>query len=186
MLFVGAVLTFAGWSQTWVTLDLVAVDIKVSELVSTGQTSTVLPAGLALVTLVTGLLLLTAKRSLAYVIGVINSFSGASLILLTGLFAADPVNFQYAQLTKISGISDPQALRAIVGAQHLGFGLWIAALGGAVIVFASLVLYLGVHKWKVVRSRYESPSSAPEKRSNAAVTTLDAWDDLTQGNDPTA
>ena len=184
-LILGAVVTFAGWSQTWVTLEIVATDVKVKELVASGQSSTVLPAGLALVTLATALLLLTAKRTLSYVIGAINIAVGFGRVVLTTLFAIDPINFQYAQLTKISGISDHDALHEIVGAQVFGGGLYTSALGGIVIFLASVALLAGAHRWKATRSRFETAVRDAAKSSGGDVTTLDAWDDLTRGTDPT-
>ncbi len=185
-LILGAVLTFTGWSQTWVTLGIVATDVKVKELVASGQTSTVLPAGLALVTLATALLLLTAKRTLSYIIGGINLVVGFALVLLSILFALDPINFQYAQLTKISGLSDHDALHEIVGAQVLGGGLYTSALGGILIFLASVALLAGAHHWKATRSRYETAVRDAAQSPSGDVTTLDAWDDLTRGTDPTA
>ena len=185
-LVLGAVLTFAGWSQTWVTLHIVATDVRVKELVASGQASTVLPAGLALVSLATGLVLLTSRRSLTYVIGGINAAVGLGLMTLVPLFAVDPINFEIAQLSKLSGISDSGALHELVGEQSLGFGLWVTMLGGALVLGASVVLFASAHRWNWSRSRYDAPSSSLPRDQEKQQSTLDAWDDLTRGTDPTA
>ena len=186
ILIMGAVLVFAGWSQNWATLHIAAADVRVSTLSVTGQESTVLPAGLALVSLATGLLLLTAGRFLSYAIALVNTLVSAGLFVTCIRFAVSPPEFLLKQLSARSGISDVDALIELVGAQSLGGGLIVTFLGAVVLVVGSVLVLVGSRSWKPRKSRFERASTATNPMSSGPVTTIDAWDEMTRGDDPTS
>jgi uncharacterized membrane protein (TIGR02234 family) len=186
ILVLGAVLVFAGWSQNWATLQIVAADVRVTTLSVTGQESTVLPAGLALVTLATGLVLLTAGRILASAIGLVNLLVSAGLISTCALFAVSPPGFLLKQLSALSGISDVDTLIELVGAQSLGGGLFVAFLGAVVVAFGSVLVLVGSRSWKPRRSRFDRATSSSLSTGSETVVTIDAWDEMTRGADPTS
>lgn len=183
----GAVISLIGWSQHWVTLRLSSVDIRVDVVDATGQNSTSLPAGLALVALATGLVLLTAHRVLAYIIGIVNLAVGLSIVTICFSFTQDPVSFQFKQLSSLSGISDDAALRSLVAAVTIGFGVWVTLLGGIIIMLGALSALAGAQRWPARRSRYERTRTKAATRDDAArIETIDAWDEMTRGDDPTS
>lgn len=183
----GAAVCLIGWTQNWVTLQLVSSETSISSLESTGQSSSVLPAGLALVAFSTGLVLLSAGRPLAYAISFINFLVASCLGAVFIVFAADPVSFQLKQLTNLTGISDPETLRLLVTEANLGLGLWICALGAIFILIGAVAIATGAHQWPRQKSRYER-QALPNKPSSVSerLPTLDAWDEMSRGTDPTS
>jgi uncharacterized membrane protein (TIGR02234 family) len=185
-LVLGAVLVFAGWSQNWATLHIVAADVRVTTLSVTGQESTVLPAGLALVSLATGLVLLTAGRILAFAIALLNVLVSAGLIVTVLLYAASPADFLLKQLSALSGISETDALIELVGATSLGGGLYVALIGALVVLLGSILVLVGSSSWKARKSRFERATRGSQTTNAGPVTTVDAWDEMSRGDDPTS
>jgi hypothetical protein len=183
----GSVITLVAWTQNWVSLNLSSAEIKTQAIEATGQASTVLPAGLALVAIATALVLLTTRGVLAYVISALNLAVAVALLAIVVAFAADPVSFEFKQLSALSGISDHAALRFLVSNQTLGWGLWLCGLGALAIMFGAVVTALGTHRWPARRSKYERAQSSPgTSKPVGPVTTLDAWDEMSRGTDPTS
>lgn len=183
----GAVIALIGWTQNWVTLELSSAEIKTPSIEGTGQASTVLPAGLALVAIATALVLLTTRGVLAYAISALNIAVAGSLIVIVTAFAADPVSFEFKQLSALSGLADQAALRQLVTSAALGAGLWVTGVGAVFILCGALVSSLGVHRWPARRSKYErQPTSVRRSQPSGPVTTLDAWDEMSRGTDPTS
>ena len=183
----GAVFTMIGWSQTWVTLTLHSGEIQNATLSATGQASTVLPAGLALITFATALVLLTAGRVLAYVIAVINLATSVGLFVLAYAFLADPVSFELKQLSALTGIADSGALHALVSQTEIGFGFFFSVFGAVVTFVGAALIVSGARTWRSQRSRYQAAGKRTTQNSpNSDFSTLDAWDEMTQGTDPTS
>jgi uncharacterized membrane protein (TIGR02234 family) len=186
-LMTGAVLVMTGWSQIWVTLEVSAPELPVQSMSITGQASTVLPVGLALITLATSLVLLTARRLLSYAIAAINICVSASLIAVVLQFFADPVSFELKQLSTMTGIADPQSLHKLVSSTTVGFGLWLSFVGALVIACGAIFVVVGAGSWKNQRSRYDTTRVSPlVTDSEKTLSTLDAWDEMTKGADPTS
>lgn len=186
-LLVGATFTMIGWSQNWVTLDIKSVDIDQKILDATGQASTVLPAGLAFVTIATALVLFTSRRILSAIIGILNLAVAVSLISLIMSFIADPVVFELKQLSNMTGIADSSALHQLISGYSLGFGLWLTVVGAVITALGSAMIFFGVRKWRFERSRFDTQKAelAQSVRTNE-ISTLDAWDEMTRGTDPTS
>jgi uncharacterized membrane protein (TIGR02234 family) len=183
----GAAVSLIGWSQNWLTLSLSSADIRVTSLEASGQSTTALPAGLALVAFATGLVLLTSRSVLAYVIAVINAAAGVGIIAVCLAVLADPVSFLFKQLQGLSGIADQKALRHLVSGVTTGAGLTVCAIGGLLVVLGAVLVLASAHRWPKRRSRYDvSGSTHRGSSNNSSVETLDAWDEMSRGADPTS
>lgn len=176
-----------GWSQNWVTLDIRSVDIDQKILDATGQASTVLPAGLAFVTIATALVLLTSRRILSAIIGILNLAVAMSLISLIMSFIADPVAYELKQLSNMTGIADSSALHLLISGYSLGFGLWLTLVGAVITALGSAMILFGVRNWRFERSRFDrQKAEQTQSVRTSEISTLDAWDEMTRGTDPTS
>ena len=185
-ILLGATVSLIGWSQNWLTLKLASADIRVSSLDATGQSLTALPAGLALVALATGLVLLTSRAILAYVIAAINAAAGIAIFAVCVAFWADPVSFAFRQLTALSGMAGDSALRHLVSSMTVGFGVFVCAVGGFFILLGAVIVAISAHTWPHKRTRYERATNLSESNATkSSVETLDAWDEMSRGSDPT-
>jgi uncharacterized membrane protein (TIGR02234 family) len=186
-ILLGASVSLIGWSQNWVSLTLASADIRVTTLDVSGQATSALPAGLALVSIATGLVLLTSRALLAYVIAAINAAAAISLVLVCLAVMSDPVSFVFKQLQALSGIADEEALRLLVTTSTLGAGVFLCAAGGIIVVLGAICVAASAHTWPSRRSRYErSRPTVRASEDRGAVETLDAWDEMSRGTDPTS
>jgi hypothetical protein len=188
MLLLFSALVLAGWTQQWVWCSLNSSEIRQSELSLTGQESTVLPAGLALVGFALALLLLMAARVLGLLVGALGVLVSISGVTLTVTFMRDPVAFLLSALSKLSGIADDDVLRSFVTSYSVEWGVWMTGLSFLVVGLLSLVVIFRAPGWRASRSRYDMSARASVGKS-AAVSgqnTIDAWDEITHGDDPTA
>lgn len=152
--------------------------------VSGAQASTVVSA-MALVGMASGAALSIARRVGVVVIGV--------LLVLTGIAAA------WASLQ--AGLDPEAAARGVVG-QATGTTAaagdylvsawpWVAAAAGAVLALTGVAVLAFGSSWRRSARRFDSPTpaqSAADEASTPAsepVDEMDAWDELTRGQDPT-
>jgi hypothetical protein len=188
MLLLFSALVLAGWTQQWLWCDLNSSEIRQSELSLTGQESTILPAGLALVGFALALLLLMAARVLGVLIGALGLLVAISGVTLTATFIRDPIAFALSALSKLSGIADDDVLRSFVTSFSVSWGVWLTAMSFLAMGLLSLAVIVRAPRWKPNRSRYET-SARPRRTETPKVSgqnTIDAWDEITRGDDPTA
>lgn len=181
-------IVLVGWTQQWLWCRLDSSEIRQSELYLTGQESTILPAGLALVGFALALLLLMAARVLGLMIGALGLLVGISGVTLTITFIRDPIKFALSALAKLSGIDDDAVLRSFVTAFTLGWGVWLTALSFVIMGLLSIAVMVSAPRWKPSRSRYETNAGARDAKNTnvSGQNTIDAWDEITRGDDPTA
>lgn len=185
-LLTGAVVVMIGWTQNWVSLSLSDSDIATRAMEATGQESSFLPAGLALISLATGLVLLTARKYLAFAIAIVNMAVAMGLAVLLALFIADPVTFELKPLSQLTGIADSSTLHSLVATASIGFGVAVTATGAVFVAAGAALSFAGFSHWSGTRSRYEKRANAVSTQTqNGSVSTLDAWDEMSRGTDPT-
>jgi hypothetical protein len=98
------------------------------------------------------------------------------------------VAFALSALSKLSGIADGDVLRSFVTSFSVGWGVWLTAFSFLAMGLLSLTVIVRAPRWKASRSRYEtsSRSRGPENSAVSGQNTIDAWDEITRGDDPTA
>ena len=188
VLLIASALVLLGWTQQWMACTLNSSEIRQPSLTLTGQEATVLPAGLALVGFALALLLLMASRVLGFVIGALAFVVAVSGLTLSISFIADPVRFALATLSRLSGIQDDDVLRSFVTGSSLGWGIWVTTVAFGLVGLAAFAMLVQARQWKTARSRFDRVRVAPTSKVGGVdgSNTIDAWDDITRGDDPTA
>lgn len=184
---VGAILVLIGWTQQWAHFELDATRVRATTIDISGQTATVLPAGLALIGMASALLLLTAGRILGVVLGTVVALAGVATGWLVFAFMMDPIPFTFKQLSQLSGIATDAVLRGYVISSSIGFGVVITVIGALVLLVVGVAGAAGAMRWQSRSSKYERQRRKKASRESASEnSTLEAWDEMTAGSDPTA
>lgn len=176
-----AALALLAWSQTWI---MVTLDDGRVLAVGGGLAAPAIPplalAGLALV----GALAL-AGVVFRVILGFMQALLGVGIVASAAFALADPVLSAASAITDATGVEGSSSVREIVS-QSASTAWPLAAL---VIGAASIVVGIGIsataRQWPDRVRKYDAlrtvDSSSGEGRDE-----LDAWDSLSDGDDPTA
>lgn len=188
VMLIASALVLLGWTQQWVSCVVNSSEIRQPSIALTGQEATVLPAGLALVGFALALLLLMASRLLGFVIGGLALVLALSGLVLCISFVSDPILFTLPALSRLSGIADDAVLRSFVTSFAFGWGVWVATVAFVLVALAAGIVLVQARHWGVRRSRFERVTTSRLHQSGpvSGQNTIDAWDDITRGGDPTA
>ncbi|WP_353814179.1 Trp biosynthesis-associated membrane protein [Agromyces sp. SYSU T00266] len=188
-ILVGSGVALLAWSQAWYAATLVdgATSGSAATLQVGGQAAAPALSALALAGLALAGALTIAGPVIRVVLGVLAAVLGACVVLAASLAIADPVaavSSAVADATGVAGAGPTAALVADVVATP-----WpaVAVVGGAIVVLAGLGVVATARAWPTSRRhgggvRVAADDGAAVPASDRAV---DAWDDLSRGDDPT-
>lgn len=178
---VAAAAAFLAWSQMWVTVML--ADGRTVGATGDAAAPAIPPFALAALALVGTLAL--AGVVFRVVLGILQSLLGLGIAVSGGLALADPLAAAAGPLTEATGVDGLVGIRPLVEA--LTTSVWpavaIAAGGGAVVI--GIGIALTASRWPQRTRRYDAVRLAPTGGSDR-VDRIDAWDALSDGDDPTA
>ena len=186
------------WSQTWVTVALVGGPVV--EVSGDAAAPAVPPFALAALALVGALAL--AGPVFRVVLGLLQALLGLGIVVSGSLAAADPVAASAVRLTEATGIDGVTGLRPLV--ERVVVSPWpgVAIAAGIAGIVIGIFIALTASRWPERTRRYDavrlgattSEVDAPiganfsaDTRAGAdhRVDRLDAWDALSDGDDPT-
>jgi hypothetical protein len=173
-----AALTLGAWTQTWFTLTL-----------DGGQTVAVVGsiAAPALTALALSQLVLVGAIAIAgpffrVVLGVLQVLLGLTIALSAGLAVASPVAASAAAVTTATGIAGTSSIEALVtSVAWTAWPILSLAAGLAISVLGVVVLVTG-RRWPGSTRKYQAIRVEPVASDRSSV---DDWDSLTRGGDPT-
>lgn len=179
---VAGVLVLAATAQTWVTATGLEGSAAASATASGGRVSPVGTA-LALVVMTAALALTTARRVGTVLVGVLMALCGAVIASTAVTAALDPASAAAGAVAEVTGTTAPAAGYAV------SLWPWISALGGALALALGVVALVAGRGWTQTR-RYDAPAAEPapdaaQDRRGGTVDRMDAWDELSRGEDPT-
>ncbi|MUN08340.1 hypothetical protein GLX25_14580 [Agromyces luteolus] len=188
-ILIGSGLALLAWSQTWYTATLVdgAAAGSAATLDVGGQAASPALSALALAGLALAGALTIAGPLIRIVLGLLAALLGGCVVLAASLAIADPVaavSSAVAEATGVAGAGSTAELVADVVASP-----WpaVAVAGGVVVVIAGLAVVVTGRAWPTSRRygggvRMAADGATAVPASDRAV---DAWDDLSRGDDPT-
>ena len=177
-------LAFLAWSQPWVEVTL--TDGR--ELVAHGDIAApaVPPLAIAALALVGALAL--AGPVFRVILGLLQALLGAGIIASGLLAISDPVQSAAATITSATGVEGLDSVRALVlQAATTGWPTFAIA-AGALGVAIGMLTALTTSRWPLRTRRFDAIRLAPVDDSESAPPPdrQDAWDALSDGDDPTA
>jgi uncharacterized membrane protein (TIGR02234 family) len=186
---VGAGLVVLAAGRTWATARVAGAGGS-GAVPATGSSVAPGTTALALVAAAGGVALLTSGRVLRLVVAVVLALAGAGITVLALMSAADPVGAVAPAVSRATGTTQaPDA-----GSAHVTGWPWAAAAGGALVAAGGVLALVRGRTWAAPSRRYDrdaGPSASPVPAVGTAATaaardaSLDAWDRLSDGDDPT-
>ena len=176
-------LVLATTGQTWVTATGLEGSAVPSATASGGRVSPVGTA-LAIVVMAAALALTTARRAGMLLIGLVMAVSGVVIASAAITAALDPAAAAAGAVAEVTGTTAPAASYAISAWP------WVSGLGGVLALALGVLTLVSGRGWAQSR-RYEAPSAEPvgdavaQDRRPGTVDRMDAWDELSRGEDPT-
>ncbi|KQY76224.1 hypothetical protein ASD13_08450 [Microbacterium sp. Root1433D1] len=168
-------------TQTWLTVE--RADAGEAILVP-GASALVLLAPLSLAVLALGAALSISGKVVRLVFGVL---AGATALFLgwstLQLVLAEPFDAVAATVTEVTGLAGGDAVREVVVSIVPSAWPFIALVGWALLLLASVVVLMTWRGWKVGGRRYRTDHV--EVAHDGPVDAVDSWDELSRGTDPT-
>lgn len=175
------VLVLAATGQTWVTASGLEGSPVPQATAGGGRVAPVATA-LALVVMAGALALTTARRVGVVLVGVLMTLAGVVIASTAVTAALDPVAAAAGAVSELTGTTAPAAAYAVSAWP------WVSAAGGVMAAVLGVATLVVGPRWAATR-RFESPATADEPAASAPpsrhVDRMDAWDELSRGEDPT-
>ena len=168
---------FIGWTQQWFSVALVdgptlaiAGDVAAPALSTLALTCLVLVGALSI-----------AGPFFRVVLGVLQVLLGATMVLSGVLALVNPAGASAASITDATGIAGAGSVADQV-ASIAGTGWpWISTIASALIVATGVAVVVTGKTWPGTARKY----GATKLEAAETRTTVDDWDALSEGNDPT-
>jgi Tryptophan-associated transmembrane protein (Trp_oprn_chp) len=192
---VGAGLALLSWSQTWFELELTDAAAQGSGDAIAVPGSIASPAlaafGLAGLALVAALAI--AGPAVRVVLGVLEVVLGGCVLLAVWITVGDPIGAVSPAVTDATGVSGSGPTAELVASADPTAWPVAAIVGGVLLVAAGVLVLATGTRWPASSRRYRAArlADAEEPVSNAARgraasdRAIDAWDELSRGDDPT-
>lgn len=168
-------------TQTWLTVE--RVDAGEAILVP-GASALVLLAPLSLAVLALGAALSIAGKAVRVVFAV---FAAATALFLgwstLQLLVTEPLGSVAATVTEVTGLAGGGAVHEVVASIVPSAWPYIALVGWAILLAASVVVFVTWRGWKAGGRRYRTDNA--DVTHDGPVDAVDSWDELSRGTDPT-
>ncbi|WP_439565489.1 Trp biosynthesis-associated membrane protein [Microcella sp.] len=176
-----AAVAFLAWSQVWV--SVVLDDGRPVVAAGDAAAPAVPPFAIAALALVGALAL--AGPVFRVVLGLLQALLGLGITVSGAAALADPLTAALAPLTEATGIDGVTGVSALVA--EISVSIWpgIAIAAGAAALLIGIGIALTASRWPQRTRRYDAVRLAPTGDGDR-VDRLDAWDALSDGDDPTA
>ena len=173
-----AVLIFAAWSQTWVTLTVQGKPFPVYGQVAGSALSALALASLALIAA-----LAIAGPFFRVVLGILQALLGVCVVVVSAFAIANPVVSATASITKATGVAGTQSVAKLVSATSVTAWPVVAIVLGVLLTLLGLAITPTARSWpqsgrKYTRSRLVAPDAD-------GLDPVQEWDALSEGDDPT-
>jgi len=178
---VAAAAAFLAWSQPWVlaTLD----DGRVVVAGGDAAAPALPPLALAALALVGALAL--AGPVFRIILGLLQALLGAGIIASGALVLSDPLAAAAPRITEATGVAGVEGVRPLVLEVATTVWPWAAIAAGAAAVLIGLAIAATATRWPARSRRYDAVRTTPADGA-PRLDRLDAWDALSDGDDPTA
>lgn len=178
---VAAAAAVLAWSQPWVavTLDDGRVVVAGGDVAAPALP----PFALAALALVGALAL--AGPVFRVILGLLQALLGAGVVASGLLVVSDPVAAAAPRVTEVTGVAGTEAVRALVSTVAMTAWPPLAIVAGVAAVVIGVGIAATASRWPARTRRYDAVRLAPADGGNS-LDRLDAWDALSDGDDPTA
>jgi hypothetical protein len=168
---------FLGWTQEWFAIALVdGPTLSVGGDVAAPALST-----LALTCLVLLGALSIAGPFFRVVLGVLQLLLGATMVLSGVIALLNPIAASTATITDATGIAGAAPVAALVTSVAVGAWPLVSTIAAALLALLGLAVVVTSRRWPGSSRKYSAVKLVPEGERS----TVDDWDALSSGEDPT-
>ncbi|MFC8683044.1 Trp biosynthesis-associated membrane protein [Microbacterium ureisolvens] len=179
-------------TQTWLTVVL--TDGAHHALEVPGASAVPVLAPLSLAVLALGAALSIVGLALRYIFGALALLIGGVLVWLTALVVFQhPVSAVAAVVTESTGIAGEDSVAALVASIQATPWPAVTLAAWAVLILAGVFVLATAHTWSRTGRRYRTDDTAraagpagSRPHDATGSRSIDDWDDLSRGEDPTA
>lgn len=176
-------LALIAWTQTWLTVELQAGAPTTSVAVD-GAVAAPALAALALAGLALSAALAIAGLLFRILLGVLDILLGGCIALSAVLVLRSPVAASEAAVTDVTGIAGADSIAGLVAATSLTPWPGIALATGILLALVGVGIVITAKRWPSSSRKYSAVRLEPVD-GDAMPDSVDSWDDLTRGDDPT-
>ncbi|WP_411700924.1 Trp biosynthesis-associated membrane protein [Conyzicola sp.] len=173
-----AILTLVSWTQVWFGVTLVdgtTIDVD-------GQVAAPALSALALTSLVLVGALSIAGPVFRVIFGILESLIGVAVVFSGILAAGDPIAASASAISTATGVSGSTSVADLVDTIDGGFWPWLVIVCGVLIILAGVAIVATSRHWPTATRKYQAARLEP---ADAQRTSVDDWDSLSGGKDPT-
>jgi hypothetical protein len=174
-----AVLTLISSTQTWFSVvlsDGAALEVD-------GQVGAPALSALALTSLVLVGALSIAGPVFRVVFGVLQVLIGVAIVFSAVLAVTDPVAAAAPAVSVATGVAGTESVRGLVTSIALSPWPWLALVAGALIVLLGAAIVVTGRSWPGSTRKYQTTTRLEDP--SAPRSSVDDWDSLSHGDDPT-
>ncbi|MET0843610.1 MAG: Trp biosynthesis-associated membrane protein [Mycetocola sp.] len=176
-------LALIAWTQTWLVVEL-APGSPTTTVTVDGVVAAPALAALALAGLALAAALAIAGLLFRIILGVLNIVLGGCIALSAVLVLTGPVAASEAAVTNATGIAGSKSIADLVTATSLTPWPFIALATGVLLALVGAGILVTARRWPSSSRKY-SAVRMESADSDAMPDSVDSWDDLTRGDDPT-
>lgn len=177
----GALIGLWSATRTWITVDVASSSVQIPQIVVDGATAAASVTAVCVVVLAGSLALLIAGKIARYIIAAICLLAGATVIT-----------------AGIGALRDPQAVASTAVAEATGLAqnageyaltAWpaVAVIAGVLIVLQAVLVLVFAGRWPAKASKYDRQAAkASVEPKDQSSRNIASWEQLSQGEDPTA
>jgi hypothetical protein len=175
------VVALVSWTQAWFDVTLVADSAR---LEVAGEVAAPALSALALTTVVLVGAVSIAGPFFRVVLGVLEVFIAVAIVYSGVLAVSDPVSAAAPRISEATGVGGERSIAALVASIEVGPWPWVAIASGVLIGLAGVAIVVTGRSWPGSPSRkYSATRLEPVA---AERTSVDDWDALSGGEDPTS
>lgn len=171
------------WTQTWLDVEL-APGSPTTAVTVDGAVAAPALAALALAGLALGAALAIAGLLFRILLGVLNIVLGGCIALSAVLVLNGPVAASEAAVTDVTGIAGSDSIADLVSATSLTPWPVVALATGVLLAVVGVAILVTAQRWPSSSRKYSAARLEPVD-GDAMPDSVDSWDDLTRGDDPT-
>lgn len=195
---VGAALVLLSWSQTWFDVRLAAdVASSASQLQVAGDVASPALAAFALAAFALAGALAIAGPVIRLLLGVLDLALAGCIALATSISLGDPGAAASPAVTEVTGVAGAVSTARLIESNSATFWPSISIVGALLVGAAAVLVLVTGSRWNRASSRFRAArfdhvadaptgaTSAPTSAEATADHAVDAWDELSRGDDPT-
>lgn len=177
----GALIGLWSATRTWVTVDVASSSVQIPQIVVDGATAAASVTAVCVVVLAGSLALLIAGKIARYIIAAICLLAGATVITAGTGALRDP------QAVASTAVAEATGLAQNAGEYTLTAWPAVAVIAGVLIVLQAVLVLVFAGRWPAKASKYDRQAAkASVEPKDQSSRNIASWEQLSQGEDPTA